>query len=71
MERLFTGKPVLFSDLKNKKKFEKDYVVCIFFEYKFVEMAKVVDEKEITKEFLDENLAVFAKPLFVLQPIKV
>ena len=60
LERLFTGKPVLFSDLKNKKKFEKEEIVCIFSKDKFIEMAKVVNEKEI-----------FAKPLFVLQPIKI
>lgn len=59
LERLFTGKPVLFGDLKNKKKFEKDEIICVFVENKFVEMAKVTNEKEN-----------FARPLFVLQPIK-
>lgn len=60
LERLFTGKPVLFGDLKNKKKFEKDEVVCIFSKNKFVGMYKTVYEDQI-----------FAKPKFVLQPIKV
>ena len=59
LERLFTGKPILFDDLKNKKKFEDNEIICVFLESKFVGMYKILNEKEI-----------FAKPLFVLQPMK-
>ncbi|MEX0932506.1 MAG: RNA-guided pseudouridylation complex pseudouridine synthase subunit Cbf5 [Candidatus Pacearchaeota archaeon] len=56
VEKLLTGKVILKEYLKNEKeKFEKDSIVCVFNENKFIEMAKVMDEKY-----------VFAKPLFVL-----
>ena len=61
LERLFTGKPVFYNDLKNKnkiKELKKEKVICIFSGNKFVEMAKIVNEKEI-----------FAKPEFVMQKI--
>ena len=60
LEHLLTGKPILTADLKIKKeiKFEKEKIISVFSENKFVGMYKIVNEKEI-----------FAKPEFVLQPI--
>ena len=61
LKKLFTGKPILHANLKVKKdvKFEKNKIVSVFSGNKFVGMYKIVNEKEI-----------FAKPEFVLQPIK-
>lgn len=57
---LFTGKPVLDEAVKTDyKKFEADKIVSVFSEEKFIGMYKVVKDK-----------GVFAKPEFVLQPIK-
>jgi tRNA U55 pseudouridine synthase TruB len=61
IERLFTGKPIFEKDLKNsKEKFEKGKIISVFSKSKFIGMYEVLNEKEI-----------FAKPKFVLQPIKV
>jgi len=50
----------LFNDLKEKDiKFEKYNIISVFSNNQFVGMYKIVNEKEI-----------FAKPEFVLQPIK-
>jgi H/ACA ribonucleoprotein complex subunit 4 len=56
---LLTGKPIHYDELEEKGKFEKDEIVSVFAKDKFVEMAKVTNGKEI-----------FAKPEFVLQPMK-
>jgi len=57
---LLTGKPVLHEYLKGKKKFEKGKIICIFSGDNFVGMYEVLNQEY-----------AFAKPKFVLQPIKV
>lgn len=59
IEKIFHGAPVDYNFLIKKKEFENGKIICIFAEEKFIGMFKVVNEKEI-----------FAKPEFVLQPIK-
>ena len=59
LEKLFTGKPVLKEDLKKSEKFEDNKIICVFSEKKFIGMYEVLNESH-----------VFAKPKFVLQPIK-
>jgi H/ACA ribonucleoprotein complex subunit 4 len=57
LKNLLTGKPIQKRDLKNFRdfnKFEKDRIVCIFCENKFIEMSKVLAEGSI-----------FSKPEFV------
>ena len=59
--KLLTGKPIFENELKNKKKkFENDEISCVFSEEKFIGMYKVVNEEY-----------VFAKPMFVMQPIRI
>ena len=58
IERLFTGKLIYDKDLIKKVKFKKEEIVCVFSGEKFIGMYKVINENN-----------VFAKPLFVLQPI--
>ncbi len=60
IKQLLTGKPVYRRDLKKEVELEKGSLACIFSEEQFIEIARVVDEKN-----------VFAKPEFVLQPIKI
>tara|TARA_Y100000034_G_scaffold46098_1_gene56661 strand:+ start:2441 stop:3334 length:894 start_codon:yes stop_codon:yes gene_type:complete len=60
LEKLFTGKPILKEDLKKREKFEDNKIICVFSEEKFIGMYEVLNESH-----------VFAKPKFVLQPIKV
>lgn len=57
--QLFTGKPIFKRDLLKDKGWKKDSIVCAFSEEKFIGMYKIFRGKEI-----------FAKPEFVLQPIK-
>ena len=59
LRNLLTGKPVQNNDLKNKTTKIKGELVNIFSDDKFIGIYKVVNEGEI-----------FAKPEFVLQPIK-
>jgi|TARA_Y100000310_G_scaffold233727_1_gene236623 H/ACA ribonucleoprotein complex subunit 4 len=59
LEKLFTGKPILNEDLKKREKFEDNKIICVFSEKKFIGMYEVLNESH-----------VFAKPKFVLQPIK-
>ena len=57
LKNLLTGKPIQKKDLKNFRdfnKFEKDDIVCIFCDNKFIEMSKVLAEGSI-----------FSKPEFV------
>ncbi len=61
-ERLLTGKPILRGDLENPsdvKTLKAGSIVSVFSEDRFIEVAKVVNEGDI-----------FAKPEFVLQPVK-
>ncbi|MFC1710717.1 RNA-guided pseudouridylation complex pseudouridine synthase subunit Cbf5 [Nanoarchaeota archaeon] len=59
IDKLFSGKPVYFDDLKEKSKLKKETIICLFAKDKFIGMYQVIAGKEI-----------FAKPLFVLQPIR-
>ncbi len=60
LRNILTGKPVYFNDLKNSDiKFEKNDLVCIFSDGRFIEIARVVNEK------------IFAKPEFVFGIEKV
>ncbi len=59
VDRLLHGSPLHYEFLKKGKQFEKDKIVSIFANDKFVGMYKVINEKNI-----------FAKPEFVLQEIK-
>jgi len=59
VSRLFTGKPVYYTDLKKMKKMKKEQKICVFAKDRFIGIYEVINAKEI-----------FAKPLFVLQPIK-
>lgn len=59
LKNLWSGKHFFKNYLKKQKKFEKDEIICVFSGNRFIEMAKVINEGEI-----------FAKPEFVLQPIK-
>jgi len=58
-EKLLTGKPILKTDLVKETKIEKGKIVIVFSDEQFIEIAKIVNEKD-----------VFAKPEFVLQAIK-
>ena len=60
LEKLLTGKPILKEDLEKIEKLDKDRIISVFSEKRFIGMYKVVNESK-----------VFAKPRFVLQPIKV
>ena len=62
LKKIFTGKPIHNIDLADKKDtvMEKNKIICIFSEdNRLVGLYKVVNEKD-----------VFAKPEFVLQPVK-
>ena len=59
IKNLLTGKPALENNIVNQKKFNKNERIIIFCEDKFIGIYNVVNENK-----------VFAKPEFVLQPIK-
>jgi H/ACA ribonucleoprotein complex subunit 4 len=59
VEKIMHGAPIDIKFLAKKEKVETDKKVCFFCEGRFVGMFKVVNEK-----------TVFAKPMFVFQPIK-
>jgi len=86
LEKLFTGKPILFDDLKKETKFEKNEIVSVFCENKFIGMYEILNTKNSqenfgatkshavstrrqSKDFVGKKHA-FAKPKFVLQPIR-
>ena len=50
----------VYLNLIKKEKFERNQIICIFYENKFVGMYKVVNEDDI-----------FSKPEFVFSPEKV
>jgi H/ACA ribonucleoprotein complex subunit 4 len=55
LKSILTGKPVYKKDLKNiKDSFDEGELVCIFCKNKFIEIAKIISDKEI-----------FSKPEFV------
>lgn len=60
LKSIYTGKPILYLNLIKKEKFERNQIICIFYENKFVGMYKVVNEDDI-----------FSKPEFVFSPEKV
>jgi len=59
LERLLTGKPVGYSDLKDKPKLKNSELVCIFNKQKFIGIYEILNQEH-----------AFAKPKFVLQPLK-
>ncbi len=59
IQKLFTGKPILKEDLEKFEKFENNKIISVFSGKKFIGMYEVLNESHI-----------FAKPKFVLQPIK-
>jgi|TARA_Y100000310_G_scaffold43287_1_gene40372 H/ACA ribonucleoprotein complex subunit 4 len=64
IQRLFTGKPIYEKDILSQgglggNSAKKDETICAFAKNKFIGMYKIVNEKH-----------VFAKAMFVMQPIK-
>jgi H/ACA ribonucleoprotein complex subunit 4 len=59
IDRLLHGKVIHYEDLKKKIKIEKDKIISVFSGDRFIGMFKVINGERI-----------FAKPEFVLQPIK-
>ena len=59
LKQILTGKPIFKEDLVKKQDFEKNSIVCVFADDKFVGMYKVINSGEI-----------FAKAEFVMQEIK-
>jgi len=59
IEQVFTGKPIHEEDLIKKINLEKGEIVCVFCKDKFVGIYKITKEKFI-----------FARPEFVMQPLK-
>ncbi len=59
LKRIFTGKPIHEEDLVRKSDFDKDSIVSIFCDKRFVGMYKIIGGED-----------VFAKAEFVMQPIK-
>jgi len=59
VDKLLHGAPLHNEFLKEKKKLEKNEIVCIFSEEQFIGMYKIINEENI-----------FAKPEFVLQELK-
>jgi H/ACA ribonucleoprotein complex subunit 4 len=57
--KLFNGSPLFMKDLDEKHNVNDEKRVCVFSEEKFIGIYTVIDSGDI-----------FAKPLFVLQPIK-
>lgn len=59
LKQIFTGKPIYKEDLIKKEKMKDEQVICVFSNNKFIGMYKVINDKDI-----------FAKAMFVLQPLK-
>jgi H/ACA ribonucleoprotein complex subunit 4 len=59
LEQIFTGKPLHEEDLEESTKLEKGEIVCVFCKERFVGIYKIIKEKY-----------AFARPEFVMQPIK-
>jgi H/ACA ribonucleoprotein complex subunit 4 len=59
LKKIYTGKPIRYDDLNERYSLEKEKIISVFCEGKFIGMYKVINEKEI-----------FAKSEFVMQPIK-
>ncbi len=59
IKKLFTGKPLLEKDLEEKSDASEGEIVCVFSGEKFIGVYKIIKSREI-----------FAKPEFVLQPMK-
>ena len=55
---ILTGKPLVYGDLIERLKIEKNKIISVFSDGKFVGMYKVTNEEDI-----------FARPEFVMQPI--
>ena len=59
LEQIFTGKPIHEEDVLEKIKIQKGEIICVFCKDKFIGIYKVTKEKY-----------AFARPEFVMQPIK-
>ena len=59
LDHILTGKPIHDKDLSKKYKIKKGEIVCAFNKNKFIGIYTIVNEKDI-----------FAKPKFVMQPLK-
>jgi len=59
LKQIFTGKPIYKKDLDKKVKSKEGEIISVFSGDKFIGMYEVIDDEE-----------TFAKPKFVLQPIK-
>jgi len=60
IKKLLTGKPIFEKDLKEQASAEKEEIISVFCDDKFIGMYKVINGKDI-----------FAKAEFVMQPIKI
>lgn len=58
-DKLLTGKPNHYNDLIKKVDLETNKMICVFCKEQFIEVARVVNEKDI-----------FAKPEFIFQHIE-
>ena len=58
LKEIFAGSPIHKKDLLKTEKFEKNQIICVFSQQKFIEMAQVINEGD-----------AIAKPKFVLQPM--
>ncbi len=58
VDRLLTGKPIFEKDIEKKPVLSKGELICAFYKNKFIGIYEVLNEE------------IFAKPKFVLQPIK-
>lgn len=59
VKQILTGKPIQNTDVIKQKKYNKNEIVCIFSDNRFIGMYKVVNDKD-----------VFAKAEFVMQEIR-
>jgi H/ACA ribonucleoprotein complex subunit 4 len=59
LKQIYTGKPIRQEYLKEKYSLEKEKIISVFCEGKFIGMYRITNEKEI-----------FARPKFVMQSIK-
>jgi len=59
VKRLLTGKLIQNSDLKNKTNIKENELICVFNKEQFIGIYQIIKDREI-----------FAKPKFVMQPIR-
>ena len=59
LKSILTGKPIYKKDFKKKENFKIGEIFCVFCDGKFIGMYKITNDSNI-----------FARSLFVMQPIK-